>query len=65
MFIGTLGRPTDRILQEVQMMDERQKPVRLVEFLETNPEPPIIIFVNQKKGLSIPSIATFSLGVIL
>jgi hypothetical protein len=35
------------------MMDEKQKPVRLMEFLETNPDPPIIIFVNQKKGLSV------------
>jgi ATP-dependent RNA helicase DDX23/PRP28 len=49
--IGTAGRPVDRITQHVLMMDERQKAARLKEILESDPEPPIIIFVNQKKGV--------------
>ena len=53
--IGTAGRPVDRIVQEVKMVDENKKPLLLMDFLEKSPEPPIIIFVNSKKGCDVLS----------
>ena len=35
--------------QIVYFLTEQAKRQKLVEFLETGPDPPIIIFVNQKK----------------
>uniref|UniRef100_A0A8R1UCY6 Probable ATP-dependent RNA helicase DDX23 n=1 Tax=Pristionchus pacificus TaxID=54126 RepID=A0A8R1UCY6_PRIPA len=48
--IGTAGRPTERVEQVVYMLSEEKKRKKLVEVLESSFEPPIIIFVNQKKG---------------
>uniref|UniRef100_A0A1I7YIJ0 Helicase C-terminal domain-containing protein n=1 Tax=Steinernema glaseri TaxID=37863 RepID=A0A1I7YIJ0_9BILA len=52
VFIGSIGRPTERIEQIVMLIGEDQKRKKLVEVLEKYYEPkkPIIIFVNQKKG---------------
>jgi len=35
------------------MRSEKKKRSKLVEILKTNPDPPIIIFVNQKKGCDV------------
>ncbi|EPB66558.1 DEAD/DEAH box helicase [Ancylostoma ceylanicum] len=48
--IGSAGRPTERVEQIVYMLSEDKKKKKLVEVLEQHFEPPIIIFVNQKKG---------------
>merc|ERR1719357_2211239 len=51
--IGTVGRPVERVEQIVQILTEPQKRKRLVEILNQGIEPPIIIFVNQKKGADV------------
>jgi ATP-dependent RNA helicase DDX23/PRP28 len=51
--IGMAGRPTERVEQIVYMISEEQKRKKLIEVLESHlrdHNPPIIIFVNQKKG---------------
>lgn len=48
--IGSIGRPTERVEQVVYMLSEGEKRKKLVQILEAGIEPPIIIFVNQKKG---------------
>ena len=47
--IGTAGKPTSRVEQVVYMITEEKKRKTLLTVLEQNPNPPIIIFVNQKK----------------
>jgi ATP-dependent RNA helicase DDX23/PRP28 len=51
--IGTRGRPVDKIEQRVFMLSEGAKRKKLVELLSHELEPPIIIFVNQKKGCEV------------
>jgi ATP-dependent RNA helicase DDX23/PRP28 len=53
VYIGSAGRPTERVEQIVYLVAEEQKRKKLIEVLESHlrdHEPPIIIFVNQKKG---------------
>ncbi|CAO3652781.1 unnamed protein product [Cunninghamella blakesleeana] len=51
--IGNAGQAGSTVEQRVEMMDdEGRKKNRLIEILSTNNyDPPIIIFVNQKKGV--------------
>jgi superfamily II DNA/RNA helicase len=35
--------------QQIEMLSEKAKRQKLMEFLESEPDPPMIIFVNQKK----------------
>ncbi|KAF7632825.1 hypothetical protein Mgra_00007756 [Meloidogyne graminicola] len=52
VYIGSAGRPTERVEQIVMMMSEEAKRKKIVELL-FEPSlyiPPIIIFVNQKRG---------------
>uniref|UniRef100_A0AC35GVC0 RNA helicase n=1 Tax=Panagrolaimus sp. PS1159 TaxID=55785 RepID=A0AC35GVC0_9BILA len=51
--IGTVGKPTERTEQIVHFISEERKRKMLVKVLEENNKPPIIIFVNQKKGADI------------
>ncbi|CAI4220372.1 unnamed protein product, partial [Auanema sp. JU1783] len=51
--IGSIGKPTERIEQVVHMLSEEQKRKKLVEILDKKYPPPIIIFVNQKKGADV------------
>merc|ERR1719381_58053 len=51
--IGTVGRPVERVEQVVYMMAESAKRNKLIEILNGGVEPPIIIFVNQKKGADV------------
>ena len=53
VYIGTVGKPTERVQQIVIMCNESEKRNKLIEVLEQGFEPPIIIFVNQKKGADI------------
>lgn len=53
VYIGTAGKPTERVKQIVIMCSEAEKRNKLIEILDAGYEPPIIIFVNQKKGADI------------
>ena len=49
--IGEAGKPTDRIRQEVHLLNhEEHKKARLMSVLQGGFEPPVIIFVNSRKG---------------
>uniref|UniRef100_A0A7E4VGF1 Probable ATP-dependent RNA helicase DDX23 n=1 Tax=Panagrellus redivivus TaxID=6233 RepID=A0A7E4VGF1_PANRE len=61
--IGTAGRPTERIEQIVYFMSEEKKRKMLFTVLEQHPKPPIIIFVNQKKGADILGKSLMKLGL--
>lgn len=50
VIIGSAGKPAERVTQFVEIMTEAQKGKRLLEVLSESHKPPIIIFVNQKKG---------------
>ncbi|VEL15181.1 unnamed protein product, partial [Protopolystoma xenopodis] len=51
--IGSVGKPTDRVEQIVYMTTEQEKRKKLLSLLERGFEPPILIFVNQKKGADV------------
>ncbi|XP_049887756.1 probable ATP-dependent RNA helicase DDX23 [Pectinophora gossypiella] len=53
VYIGSVGKPVDRTEQVVFMIGENEKRRKLTEILQRNVEPPIIIFVNQKKGADV------------
>ncbi|GMT18295.1 hypothetical protein PFISCL1PPCAC_9592 [Pristionchus fissidentatus] len=60
--IGNAGRPTERVEQVVYMLSEDKKRKKLVEILEASFEPPIIIFVNQKRGADILAKSLTNIG---
>jgi len=60
--IGSIGRPTERTEQIVFLIGEETKRKKLVEVLEKYFEPPIIIFVNQKKGADVLAKGLTKLG---
>ncbi|XP_033210267.1 probable ATP-dependent RNA helicase DDX23 [Belonocnema kinseyi] len=51
--IGSVGKPTERTEQIVHIMGEFDKRKKLMEILGRGVEPPVIIFVNQKKGVDV------------
>ena len=51
--IGTVGKPVERVEQVVYMCKENDKRNKLIEILNAGIDPPIIIFVNQKKGADV------------
>jgi len=51
--IGSIGRPTERVEQVVYMCKENDKRNKLIDILNSGIDPPIIIFVNQKKGADV------------
>ncbi|XP_054741655.1 probable ATP-dependent RNA helicase DDX23 [Anastrepha obliqua] len=53
VYIGSVGKPTERTEQIVFMMGENDKRKKLMEILSKGIEPPVIIFVNQKKGADV------------
>ncbi|KAJ8654783.1 hypothetical protein O0I10_009504 [Lichtheimia ornata] len=62
--IGTAGQAVETVEQRVEMInDENKKKNRLLEILNSGAfEPPIIIFVNQKKGVDVLAKALNKLG---
>ncbi|ORX87426.1 P-loop containing nucleoside triphosphate hydrolase protein [Basidiobolus meristosporus CBS 931.73] len=62
--IGTAGQAVDTVEQRVEMINEEgRKKNRLLEILNSQQyEPPIIIFVNQKKGCDVLAKALNKLG---
>lgn len=63
MYIGSVGKPTERTEQIVHIMGEADKRKKLVEILSRGVEPPVIIFVNQKKGADVLAKGLEKLGV--
>uniref|UniRef100_A0A674ERS2 RNA helicase n=1 Tax=Salmo trutta TaxID=8032 RepID=A0A674ERS2_SALTR len=53
VYIGSAGKPHERVEQKVLLMGEGEKRKRLLEVLACGFEPPIIIFINQKKGVDV------------
>ncbi|KAI7794413.1 probable ATP-dependent RNA helicase DDX23 [Triplophysa rosa] len=53
VYIGSAGKPHERVEQKVILMSEGEKRKKLLEVLGSGFEPPIIIFVNQKKGCDV------------
>merc|ERR1712027_305462 len=47
------GKPVERVEQVVYMCKENDKRNKLIEILNAGIDPPIIIFVNQKKGADV------------
>ncbi|PAV83585.1 hypothetical protein WR25_26325 [Diploscapter pachys] len=62
VYIGSAGKPTERVEQIVYVIPEEAKRKKLVEVLEQRFEPPIIIFVNQKKGADMLAKGLTNLG---
>merc|ERR1712141_480784 len=53
VYIGSIGRPVERVQQTVHVIKENDKRNRLIQLLNQGIDPPIIIFVNQKKGADV------------
>lgn len=53
VYIGSIGKPVDRVEQIVHIVTENDKRRKLMEYLSKGIDPPIIIFVNQKKGADV------------
>ncbi|XP_063808791.1 probable ATP-dependent RNA helicase DDX23 [Pseudophryne corroboree] len=53
VYIGSAGKPHERVEQKVFLMSEGEKRKKLLNILEKGFDPPIIIFVNQKKGCDV------------
>jgi len=53
VYIGSVGKPHEKVKQIILMCSEQEKRKKLVEVLDRGFEPPIIIFVNQKKGADV------------
>jgi ATP-dependent RNA helicase DDX23/PRP28 len=51
--IGSIGKPVDRVEQRVYLISENQKKKKLLEILNKQLDPPVLIFVNQKKGADV------------
>ncbi|KAJ3062265.1 DEAD (Asp-Glu-Ala-Asp) box polypeptide 23, partial [Quaeritorhiza haematococci] len=61
--IGQAGQAVEKIEQRVEFIgDENRKKQRLLEILGGKFEPPIIVFVNQKKGCDVLAKALDKLG---
>lgn len=63
VYIGSVGKPTERTEQIVYMVSAAEKRKKLVQILEQGIDPPIIIFVNQKKGADVLAKSLEKMGV--
>ncbi|KAL1457484.1 hypothetical protein WDU94_007711 [Cyamophila willieti] len=53
VYIGSIGKPTEKIEQIVYILSEQDKRKKLMEVLSRGIKKPVIIFVNQKKGADV------------
>ena len=53
VYIGSVGKPVERVEQRVHLISEAAKKKKLLEVLGQKPDPPILVFVNQKKGADV------------
>ena len=58
-----IGKPTERVEQIVHIISENDKRKKLLALLGSGIDPPIIIFVNQKKGADVLSKSLEKVGV--
>ncbi len=58
-----VGKPTERVEQRVHIVSESEKRKKLLTLLGSGLDPPIIIFVNQKKGADVLSKSLEKMGV--
>lgn len=63
VYIGSVGKPTERTEQIVYIMSEQEKRKKLLEILNSGIDPPIIVFVNQKKGADVLAKGLEKMGV--
>ena len=57
------GKPTEAVEQQVLMVSEADKRKKLLSLLSSGIDPPIIIFVNQKKGADVLARSLEKMGV--
>lgn len=65
VYIGSIGKPVERTEQIVYLLNEQDKRRKLMEILSRGVEPPVIIFVNQKKGADVLARGLEKLGVCI
>ncbi|RXG60243.1 putative ATP-dependent RNA helicase DDX23 [Armadillidium vulgare] len=53
VYIGSIGKPVERVEQVVYMVSEQEKRKKLLNILCKGITPPVLIFVNQKKGADV------------
>lgn len=53
VYIGSAGKPVESVQQIVYMTTNQEKRHRLIQLLEKGIDPPVLIFVNQKKGVDV------------
>ncbi|XP_047470621.1 probable ATP-dependent RNA helicase DDX23 [Penaeus chinensis] len=53
VYIGSVGKPVERVEQVVYMVSEQEKRKKLLDVLKRGITPPVLIFVNQKKGADV------------
>lgn len=63
VYIGSIGKPVERVEQILYLVGENEKRKKLMEVLNKSLEPPVIIFVNQKKGADVLAKGLEKLGV--
>merc|ERR1712179_331225 len=51
--IGSIGKPVERVEKVMYMCKENDKRNKLISILNSGIDPPILIFVNQKKGADV------------
>lgn len=60
--IGTAGKPIEKVKQIVHFLKPNEKRKKLLEILAAGITPPVIIFVNQKKGCDVLSKSLEKMG---
>ncbi|XP_041478542.1 probable ATP-dependent RNA helicase DDX23 [Lytechinus variegatus] len=53
VYIGSVGKPVESVQQIVYMTTNQEKRHKLIQLLEKGIDPPVLIFVNQKKGVDV------------
>ena len=61
--LSPLGKPTERVEQIVHIVSESEKRKKLLQLLSSGLDPPVIIFVNQKKGADVLAKSLEKMGV--
>ncbi len=61
--IGSAGKPHERVEQFVHLVTETEKRKKLLHILHKGIDPPVIIFVNQKKGADVLAKSLEKMGV--
>ena len=62
VYVGSDGKPHKRVEQIIYMLSESEKRKKLLKILEAGITPPVLIFVNQKKGAEVLARSLEKLG---